>query len=52
MVSGMMAADGFQWTDRDVVNQQIATAKARVQKMYETGEPTYVNRLVGMTANP
>ena len=27
MVSGMMAADGFQWTDRDMVNQQIAACE-------------------------
>ncbi len=42
MVSGMMAADGFQWTDRNIVNQQIAAANASMQKMYETGEPDYV----------
>lgn len=42
MVSGMMAADGFQWSDRDVVNQQIAASNASMQKMYETGEPDYV----------
>lgn len=42
MVSGMMAADGFQWTDRDLVNRQIAAANASKQKMYETGEPDYV----------
>lgn len=42
MVSGMMAADAFQWTDRDVVNQQIAASNASMQKMYETGEPDYV----------
>jgi len=45
MVSGMMAADGFQWTDRDMVNQQIAAANASMQKMYETGEPDYVNTI-------
>jgi len=45
MVSGMMAADGFQWTDRDMVNQQIAGANASMQKMYETGEPDYVNTI-------
>lgn len=43
MVSGMMAADGLQWTDRDMANQQIAAANASMQKMYETGEPDYVN---------
>ena len=42
MVSGMMAADAFQWTDRDAVNQQIAASNASMQKMYETGEPDYV----------
>ena len=42
MVSGMMAADGFQWADRDMANQQIAAANASMQKMYETGEPDYV----------
>ena len=43
MVSGMMASDGLQWTDRDMANQQIAAANASMQKMYETGEPDYVN---------
>lgn len=43
MVSGMMAADDFQWADRETVNQQIAAANASMQKMYETGEPDYVN---------
>ena len=42
MVSGMMAADGFQWTDRDQANQMIAASNASTQKMYETGEPDYV----------
>lgn len=42
MVSGMMAADAFQWSDRALVNQQIAAANASMQKMYETGEPDYV----------
>ena len=42
MVSGMMAADGFQWTDRDMANMQIAAANASMQKIYETGEPDYV----------
>jgi hypothetical protein len=42
MVSGMMAADAFQWTDRDMANQQIAAANASMQKMYETGTPDYV----------
>lgn len=42
MVSGMMAADAFQWADRDMAHQQIAAANASKQKMYETGEPDYV----------
>lgn len=42
LVSGMMAADDFQWSNREVVNQQIAAANASKQKMYETGEPDYV----------
>lgn len=42
MVSGMMAADDFQWADREVANQQIAASNASMQKMYETGEPDYV----------
>ncbi len=42
MVSGMMAADDFQWADRDMTNQQIAAANASMQKMYETGKPDYV----------
>jgi hypothetical protein len=41
-VSGMMAADAFQWTDRDAANQLIAASNASAQKMYETGEPDYV----------
>lgn len=43
MVSGMMAADSFLWTDRNAANQQIAAANASKQKMYETGEPIYVD---------
>lgn len=42
MVSGMMAADAFQWTDRAMANQMIAGANASAQKIYETGEPDYV----------
>lgn len=42
LVSGMMAADGFQWTDRNMTNQMIAAANASMQKQYETGEPDYV----------
>ena len=45
MVSGMMAADDFQWFDRNMVNQQIAAANASAQKMYETGKPDYVNTI-------
>lgn len=41
-VSGMMAADAFQWTDRELVNQQIAAANASMQKMFATGKPDYV----------
>ncbi|MEM8723282.1 MAG: alpha/beta hydrolase [Cyanobacteria bacterium P01_G01_bin.39] len=42
MVSGMMAADDFQWSDREVANQLIAASNASRQKMYETGAPDYV----------
>lgn len=42
LVSGMMAADDFQWLDREAVNQQIAAANASKQKIYETGEADYV----------
>ncbi|MBC6400269.1 MAG: alpha/beta hydrolase [Ekhidna sp.] len=48
MVSGMMAADAFQWSDKEIVNQQIAASNASMQKMYETGEPDYVAP-VGLT---
>ncbi|MBN3561155.1 alpha/beta hydrolase [Aliamphritea spongicola] len=41
-VSGMMAADPFQWTDKDVAHQMIAAANISAQKIYETGEPDYV----------
>ena len=40
-VSGMMASDAFQWTDRNMANQMIAAANASKQKMYETGEADY-----------
>jgi len=40
-VSGMMAADAFQWTNRDMANQIIAGANASKQKMYETGKADY-----------
>lgn len=42
MVSGMMAADAFQWSDKAVVNQLIAAANASTQKIYETETPDYV----------
>jgi fermentation-respiration switch protein FrsA (DUF1100 family) len=42
LVSGMMAADAFQWTNKEVVNQMIAVANASTQKIYETGKPDYV----------
>lgn len=42
MVSGMMAADGFQWLGREVTDPMIAAANASAQKMYESGEPDYV----------
>ena len=41
-VSGMMAADAFQWADRNAANQLIAAANASTQKIYETGQPDYV----------
>ena len=41
-VSGMMAADAFQWTERETVNQLIASANASTQKIYESGEPDFV----------
>lgn len=43
MVSGMMASDAFLWTDRDAARLQIEAANAAKQKMYETGEPIYVD---------
>lgn len=42
MVSGMMAADGFQWADRNMANQIISAANASKQKIYESGAPDYV----------
>ncbi len=42
MVSGMMASDAFQWTDRNMVDQMIEAANASMQKQYETGEPDFV----------
>lgn len=41
-VSGMMAADAFQWTDKNMVNQMIAAANASAQKIYESGQADYV----------
>ncbi|TKG95238.1 alpha/beta hydrolase [Puteibacter caeruleilacunae] len=41
-VSGMMAADAFQWIGREVTDAQIAAANASMQKQYETGKPDYV----------
>ena len=41
-VSGMMAADGFQWLGREVTDPQIEAANASRQKQYETGSPDYV----------
>ncbi|WP_225311028.1 alpha/beta hydrolase [Vibrio fortis] len=43
LVSGMMAADAFQWTDKAMVHQMIAAANASKQKMYETGEADIVS---------
>ena len=42
MVSGMMAADAFQWSNKEVVNLQIAASNASKQKMYETREADIV----------
>lgn len=41
-VSGMMAADAFQWVGREATDPMIAAANASAQKMYETGEADYV----------
>lgn len=41
-VSGMMAADAFQWANKEAANQLIAAANSSKQKIYETGEPDYV----------
>jgi len=46
MVSGMMAADAFQWSDKNAVNHLIATSNSSAQKMYETGEPDYTHPIV------
>ncbi|MCL3781274.1 alpha/beta hydrolase [Prolixibacteraceae bacterium JC049] len=42
MVSGMMAADAFQWTDRNMANQMTAAANNSKQKIYETEQPDYI----------
>ncbi|MCT4614937.1 MAG: alpha/beta hydrolase [Marinifilaceae bacterium] len=42
LISGMMAADDFQWTNKEMVNQQIAASNASKQKMYETGKADIV----------
>lgn len=43
LVSGMMAADAFQWTDKAMAHQMIDAANASKQKMYETGEADIVS---------
>ena len=43
LVSGMMAADAFQWTDKAMAQQMISAANASKQKMYETGEADIVS---------
>lgn len=40
-VSGMMASDAFQWTNKEIVNRMIAGANASAQKIYETGKADY-----------
>lgn len=42
LVSGMMAADAFQWTNKEAANQMIAAANGAKQTIYETREPVYV----------
>ena len=42
MVSGMMAADGFQWLGREVTDPMIKAANASMQKIYETKQADYV----------
>jgi fermentation-respiration switch protein FrsA (DUF1100 family) len=42
LVSGMMAGDAFQWTDRELANQMIDAAHGAKQTIYETGKPVYV----------
>tara|TARA_Y100000034_G_C6792507_1_gene354934 strand:- start:34 stop:960 length:927 start_codon:yes stop_codon:yes gene_type:complete len=41
-VSGMMAADGFQWLGTEITNAMIGAANASKQKQYATGEADYV----------
>lgn len=41
VVSGMMAADAFQWGNKEMAHQLIAAANASKQKIYETGEADY-----------
>lgn len=41
-VSGMMAADAFQWTNKELANQMIAGANASKQKIYESEQADYV----------
>lgn len=43
LVSGMMAADAFQWTDKAMAHQMIDAANASKQKMYQTGEADIVS---------
>ncbi|KZN65020.1 alpha/beta hydrolase [Pseudoalteromonas luteoviolacea] len=40
-VSGMMAADGFQWSGREITDAMIDAANASKQKQYETAEADY-----------
>lgn len=42
LVSGMMAGDAFQWTNKEVVNQMISAANGAKQTIYETNQPVYV----------
>lgn len=41
-VSGMMAADAFQWVGREITDAMIGAANDSKQKQYETGEADYV----------
>lgn len=41
-VSGMMAADAFQWLGREVTDPMIDAANESKQKQYETGNADYV----------